>query len=375
MMDISKQCRTCGKEATKKCTGCHSVAYCDALCQKADWKEHKKSCFPERATCTRCLQVIDINRPCTVSHPPHMIEEVEAMFGRGSATWTFNCKACGKEFKKSSADSNGMDTAPIVSGENFCYIGPHTIKPLKDNDQRRVHDGTLLLYAGSTLQRQINDIPNTMPNVRHLVIQSTGGFDDEFKPSLEVALPKLQSLKLINVAFDKVTLNNDLTPLIEELSMQNIPDECDLTVELPKLKSFSMHYYGPVDNDRWIHTMLNTATSLVTFDSYKLRIHPELNFAGNDLQTIRLHRAECLERVFVYAPRLKELILQACYDLSSGGITILDTHPNFIRPPGSSSNFTVDTTNACINESIVRTLEGNQRVIWSGPDEDDDYGY
>ena len=74
-MDISNKCQTCGKEGTKKCTSCRRVAYCDAVCQKADWKEHKKICFPEGATCTRCLEVIDINKPCTVSHPPHMLED------------------------------------------------------------------------------------------------------------------------------------------------------------------------------------------------------------------------------------------------------------------------------------------------------------
>jgi len=161
--------------------------------------------------------------------------------------------------------------------------------------------------------------------------------------------------------------------LIEELFMQNIPDECDITVELPKLKSFSMYYYGPVDDERWIHTMLNTATSLVSFDSYKFRICSQLKFAGNDLQNIRLHRAECLERVSIYAPRLKDLSLQACYDIRE--VELLDTHPNFTRPPGRGSNFTVNTTNASINQTIARALENNPRVIWSGPDDDDDYDW
>lgn len=370
MDNLSNQCQTCGKDATKKCTGCYRAAYCDALCQKADRKEYKKICFPEGATCSRCLQVIDIHKPCTVSHPPHMLASAGSHHGAGSNKWSFGCKACNGSFVKASANYDGMDTAPIVSGAKFCYMGPHTTQPLKDNDQRRVHDGSLLLYAGSTLQQQINDIPNTMPNVRFLVIQSRGGYDDSSILSLEVAMPKLLSLKLIDVAFAKVILNHNLTPMVEELFMQNIPDECHLTVELPKLKSFSMHYYAPDENDMWIHDMLMTATNLVTFDSYKLGVYPELNFAGNDLQTIRLHRADCLESVSIYAPRLKELILQACYDLTEGGITILDTHPDFIRPPGRGSNFKVDTTNSCINESIVRTLKGNPRVIWSGPDDD-----
>ena len=218
-MDISNKCQTCGKEGTKKCTSCRRVAYCDAVCQKADWKEHKKICFPEGATCTRCLEVIDINKPCTVSHPPHMLEDGGASFGGGSNTWFFNCMACNEAFSKRSANFDGLDTAPIVSGEKFCYNGHHTIKPLKDSDQRRNHEGTLLLYAGSTLQQQITDIPNTMPNVRFLVIQSRGSYDDILAPSLEVAMPMLQSLKLIDVAFGKVKLNHELTPMIEESPM------------------------------------------------------------------------------------------------------------------------------------------------------------
>ena len=30
----------------KRCTQCRCVAYCDSECQKSDWKQHKKVCFP-----------------------------------------------------------------------------------------------------------------------------------------------------------------------------------------------------------------------------------------------------------------------------------------------------------------------------------------
>ena len=134
-MDISTQCQTCGKEATKKCTGCYRAVYCDASCQKADRKEHKKTCFPEGATCTRCLQVIDINKPCTVPHPPHMLEQIATHVPNGgSANWIFKCKSCNRGFVKASANSEGMDATPIVSGEKFCYNGHHTIKPLKEDN-------------------------------------------------------------------------------------------------------------------------------------------------------------------------------------------------------------------------------------------------
>ena len=41
------KCDGCNKQSTEKmklCSGCERVRYCDAECQKKDWKEHKKVC-------------------------------------------------------------------------------------------------------------------------------------------------------------------------------------------------------------------------------------------------------------------------------------------------------------------------------------------
>lgn len=105
-------------------------------------------------------------------------------------------------------------------------------------------------------------------------------------------MPKLHKLQLIDVPFSKIKLDSQFAPLVEELFLQNIPDECDMTVLLPELKSFTMHYY--MGDGDWIHDMLSTSKKLKTFDSYKLRVGPQLNFAGNELESIRLHRAELL---------------------------------------------------------------------------------
>ena len=40
-------CDNCGAEILTKvqaCAGCKKVAYCNFRCQKASWKEHKKTC-------------------------------------------------------------------------------------------------------------------------------------------------------------------------------------------------------------------------------------------------------------------------------------------------------------------------------------------
>ena len=75
-------------------------------------------------------------------------------------------------------------------------------------------------------------------------------------------MPKLKKVQLIDVSFSNVKWDIELTPLIEELFMQNVPDGCNLTVLLPELRSFTIFYYGPTDNEEWISRMITTAKKL-----------------------------------------------------------------------------------------------------------------
>ena len=370
VINSTETCATCGKAAGKSCTQCKQVSYCDVSCQKSDWIQHKKVCFREGSACTRCLETIDISNlgECVVPHPVHLLQDHGSSIGPDGQAASFVCEGCDQPFTRTSKKRMcaNIHEAPITVGAKFCYRGRHTIKPINEGDERRVRDDLLVLTTGPDLQREIDNIPTTMPNVSILTIQSTGYFDDSRTPELEVAMPKLKTLKLIDIAFDKVKLNTKLTPKLEALFMQNIPDECDITVLLPELKDFTMHYYGPADNMSWMNKMLATAKKLRTFDSYKLRVGPDLLFASNDLESIRLHRAEFLESVSVYAPKLRELNLQACYGLD-GELDILESHPNFTSPhPGerSARPFVVNTTNACISPSIANVLRSEPRAIW-----------
>ena len=41
----SKRCAICGAGGKlKKCSGCHTVRYCGADCQQADWPDHRRTC-------------------------------------------------------------------------------------------------------------------------------------------------------------------------------------------------------------------------------------------------------------------------------------------------------------------------------------------
>lgn len=59
--DYSETCVTCGAEkATKKCSKCKAVQYCDRECQRLHWFIHKKSCArPGNASCSAKLSDAD----------------------------------------------------------------------------------------------------------------------------------------------------------------------------------------------------------------------------------------------------------------------------------------------------------------------------
>lgn len=292
------------------------------------------------------------------------------MMSQGCSSWDFDCEACGKSFTKTSPYFDGLDTALITNGAKFCYSGHHTVTPLKNTDQRRVRDDVLVLNAGPNLQqKEIDAIPSMNPNISVLTIKSSGCCDNRFISKLEISMPQLETLKLIDVAFSTITLNTELTPKIHELYMQNIPDKCNLTVLLPELKTFSMHYYDGIYGSGcdWVHNMLSTSTKLRSFDTYKFGVGPELHFAGIDLEYICLRRAELLSNLSIYAPKLRELSLQGCYGLD-GTLTILESHPDLPCPSSQPSTFLVNTINAIISPTIASTLQNNPRVMWDDDD-------
>jgi hypothetical protein len=62
-----------------------------------------------------------------------------------------------------------------------------------------------------------------MPNVRLLVIRSQGCYDIKIKPSLEISMPKLKILNILDVAFSKVIMNKELRPGSKNCSCRASP--------------------------------------------------------------------------------------------------------------------------------------------------------
>jgi hypothetical protein len=79
---------------------------------------------------------------------------------------------------------------------------------------RRVCDDVLTITASEIMQSEIDAIPVNMPNVRILTIRRDmfDDYDFDVNPVLAVAMPKLETLRLIDVAFSQVKLDTSLTP-------------------------------------------------------------------------------------------------------------------------------------------------------------------
>ena len=117
--------------------------------------------------------------------------------------------------------------------------------PLEPNDERRISLAAVHVIAGPGLQARINALASASPPVEKLVISPLSGFYDSEEIHFSVALPALQSLQLIDVAFASIELTTATTPKLEHLTLRNISDECELDVELPTLRTVSIHFWKP----------------------------------------------------------------------------------------------------------------------------------
>mmetsp|Transcript_5775 Transcript_5775/g.7294 ORF Transcript_5775/g.7294 Transcript_5775/m.7294 type:complete len:124 (+) Transcript_5775:522-893(+) len=113
--------------------------------------------------------------------------------------------------------------------------------------------------------------------------------------------------------------------------------------------------------------MLQTATNLVKFESYKLQVQDELAFASNKLESLCVHRSDCVQKVSVWAPKLKTLTVQACY----GGLTcgvhviLLDDHDLKALLPDNfvlSTDINISCVNSNVSPSSWYILKNHPRI-------------
>ena len=388
-------CVICDKSSKFVCAKCKLINYCSRDCQKKHWKHHKKTCgkpiFVDRPIavgdkCTRCCEIVNgdengnpIVIGCKVPHQEHLQLTLGSQYGGGEGmVLMMACQACNANYQRTSPDSTSRKSDTIITmGPKFCYEGNHTLLPPYMLDDRRIKQDLVVIKAHEDMQDEINALDGN-EEVTVLRICSDGYYDSDYQPCLNVKLPNLLEVQLEDVGMKQIRLTKDLTPKVERISMQNPTenDDPDFVIECSKLKHFMCAYWGPGNPD-WINNMLGYATKLESFDSYKCRV-PYLKFASNQLDNIRLHRAECLEYLELYAPRLTMLDVQAAYDLDD--IKFVDTHPTLSAKLPTNFRFNkeleVNSLNACLGESAKHAINNHERFYGElqEDDDDDDYG-
>lgn len=181
------------------------------------------------------------------------------------------------------------------------------------------------------------------------------------------------------VQFSKFVLTNTNVPKLQYLHLTNLqdvsPDVCEFNVSASNLKHLEI-YFMTCEDITVINKMLTAATCLQVFKSRKLQVFGDQNliFNSNNIKEIVLTRSDCLRGITLWAPRLKMLNLNACYDLEI--IDILDDHALRSKLPDDIkfSKFTVDLTNVCRSDALLAYLNSNRRVREIiGVREDGDY--
>lgn len=363
-------CNSCNKVADLTCGRCKIVQYCSRECQKNDWKKHKVQCFAPGSQCTRCLQSSPFpSSLCRVPHPNHLLESQGSMYGGNGWVELYGCKACLAQFKMTGENRGDLK---ITNGQKWCYEGPHTIKDLdaKGDDRRIFADLAVITGSPTEMNERIRALDGNQ-DIKVLKLQGDCDGNDVI---LDISLPNLKEVQFHDVGMERIVLNQELTPNVEKIWMQNPSqsDEPDFTILCPKLKECSIYYWGPGDFE-WVLNMLETATLLETFDSYKLRVD-YLKFASNHLRSIRLHRAELLGRIDLWAPRLTNLNLQAAYDLQE--VHFLKDHALKKDLPENfrfSSALNVDSTNAILGEQAVKAILAHPRFRGTKKDLENDF--
>ena len=308
----------------------------------------------EAPECTRCCQLWSKTGKCLVPHP-FDVSQVGV-----------KCHACKTDMTKSENE--------------WCYRGRHTLAPIDPNlDTRVVNKSVLSLHyqqlapQGQELQDLIDEAlctPAKRARIEKLSIRGNIGCDYV----LRHLLINLTELELTCGHLHGIFLNETLTPNLAIVDIHECRpfddsvDKMEFEVSLPKLEEFSMYKCEPKNGCDDLNRMIAKAHKLVEFDTYRMCARGQLVFTSSiHLKKIDLHKANSLESVIIWAPKLENL----CLDTTSvQNVTILKDHPlgkdrdqDLLLPiDHQDSKFECTTYYATIGTAALKSLKECERA-------------
>ena len=148
-----------------------------------------------------------------------------------------------------------------------------------------------------------------------------------------VRFPVLKSIDLTCQGLASVEFSQERTPLLEHL---NIDQPCngpysggmEINFDLPELKHFALDHVTVEREECELSRSLSRSPKLESFFGYKVwglgvgrRKHAHFLVLPS-CETLSFYRSDDLDHLILYAPRLKDLNLQACYSIES--VRIID---------------------------------------------------
>eukprot|EP00092_Neocalanus_flemingeri_P021543 GFUD01023365.1.p1 GENE.GFUD01023365.1~~GFUD01023365.1.p1 ORF type:complete len:335 (+),score=93.90 GFUD01023365.1:48-1052(+) len=202
---------------------------------------------------------------------------------------------------------------------------------------------SLTMLAGSHLGRELE------------VLDCRPEYEDSNPPVIDtskVKFLKLRSLNLTHQAIKAIHFTADCFPLLETLS---IDQPCALDPEtfhtdLPNLRSMSFNFVTILDVKDFGRS-LSRSPKLENFSGYKLwglGRKAEHSLVLPSCTSLDFYRSDDLRKLKLWAPRLEDLNLQACYDIKT--VTLLERRPPGFSGPeyevtGEPSKFVVNCAN------------------------------
>jgi len=217
-MRVTISCKVCNGEALSRCSGCFSVAYCKAECQKSDWATHKPNCSKPYAVkennkvgrymvATRNLKAGDV-----------ILREKAAVVGPSLEQSKPICVACAKSLQKTWHLCNKCK-APLCSKN--CENHPLHVeecKVLKMNP-----GGMYTYYQNGTFQKK-KAIPENanyqiiLP-IRAMLLKKQDVKKYKALTSLESHLKEREEMQKTDVIKEKVI------PIVQQYKIQEAHDD------------------------------------------------------------------------------------------------------------------------------------------------------
>lgn len=181
----------------------------------------------------------------------------------------------------------------------------------------------------------------SFPEMTHLEVENwplrSGAFTER-------VFPKLQSLH-VRFPFD---------------GEADTPDDWDdgFKVQLPELRDLILEGGGSVKPADMKASTL-ACPKLVYLCLYKVYVET-LSLVLPSAKFVWLHRLELIRSLSFYAPCVREVRLQACYDLTS--VKVLQRAQGLPRSDIADSKFVLDVTNCCFDKTEIERLRELPRV-------------